>query len=231
MERIDLSEEKEKEIEARLAELERTGKELKEKLKELEGQIGEFTGQKKKAARKYNPLGFIKAERDNEIPVPNNKTPAAGDEVRRDLLKKQITGLVQKYSRRSEEPLENGSKTVPDDERRKILKRQIADLMEKFEARKDSKPEGQIKGPIGDLKIKTDRDVWDARPLFELLIDVGSIKSDDAARRLGVDKNRVNAWSEDLEKSGLVEITRYPYGVFELRLADITVLLESKKKA
>lgn len=228
MERIDKLEEKEKELETRLANLEIIERELRDKLKELEAQIKEFGGGglKKKTIRKYIPSNFIKSETEK---IDTKKITGAEVEFRRDLLEKQIKDVIQKYPKRYEEKQED-LKLIPEEKKRGILKKQIGEIIKKFETRKDYKSEEEIKEPVRELKIRTDKDVWDARLLFELLLKVGVIKSDNAEKELGVDRKTINDWARDLEKGGLIEIMQYPYGISELRLKDISVAIESKKK-
>lgn len=253
MERIDRLEEKEKDLETRLANLETTEKELRDKLRELGEQIKEVSkgNLKKKAVKRYIPKELVKAEREIEGSVSNKKIiNGAEPGFRKDLLEKQIKDVMQKYPRRQEETLKEDNVQISDEERRKILKNQIGELIEKFDdiaIKKDQESEREVKEPIKEVKIKTDdmnlqskfiapttklsdNNVYDARILFELLLRRGMVKSDDAANELKIDKKTIYNWTEDLEKSGLIEVTRYPYGVFELRLKDISVAIESKKK-
>lgn len=231
---MDRLEEKEKELETRLANLETMEKDLRDKLRELGEQIKEVSkgNLKKKAVKRYIPKELVKAEREIEGSVSNKKIiNGAEPGFRKDLLEKQIKDVMQKYPRRQEETLKEDNVQISDEERRKILKKQIGELIEKFDdiaIKKDQESEREVKEPIKEVKIKTDES--DARILFELLLRRGMVKSDDAANELKIDKKTIYNWTEDLEKSGLIEVTRYPYGVFELRLKDISVAIESKKK-
>ena len=211
---------KEREIEERLSRLEEMEREMLERMREIENRLG-VKKRPMRQVKKRTPLREI--EKEFSIKAPHREEKKSGERI--DMLREQIKRLVEKHiSDKDNGVNRTKAKVKSEKERREILKKQIRDVIERYKKGKKEVTLSEKGIPVENLKI-TDKDVKDARILFELLLHTGSIKLEEATEKLKVERKTVEGWADDLEGSGLIEVIKYPNST-ELRLKDISVALK-----
>lgn len=218
------------ELESRLNKLEKVTQGLEHRIDELEkkrtvkppsaGVVRTYKPPKLKKELKKKP----KVRKLTKVEKVKKEKPR----VKRELLEKEIEDLLKKHVSEVEKGLIEKKGSILKKEKKKevkeIMRKEIERVIQRSRVKKEKKPE-RVLG-IGDLKIDLSKD---ARNLFKILLKKGTVRLDEAAKELQVDEEIVKEWAEDLERGGLIQIDRYPYGPSNLKLKELSVALKYSK--
>ncbi len=212
------------ELESRLNKLEKVTRGLEHRIDELEKKMV-VRPPSAGVVRTYKPPKLKKELKKKQKVRKLTKVEKVKKEkprVKRELLKKEIEDLLKKHvSEVERKPILKEEKKR---EVKEIMKKEIERVIQRSRVKKEKKSE-KILG-IGDLKIDLGKD---ARNLFEILLKKGVVRLDEVAKELQVDEEIVKEWAEDLERGGLIQIDRYPYGPPDLKLKELSVALKYSK--
>ncbi len=199
--RLDKLENKENKLEEELKRLEKEEQALRKKLGKIEARELEI-------ARKVSELEQVKRRRPDFLDeyiasMDNEPTP-------------QETRIPKPESKKEEDEIKSG--------RKKLLKTHVKKMFKRQEIRKEEEQRKQeildSKVPIKELKM--DNKKSDSMRLFETLLSEGVMTVDAAAKLLEVDKRTVEEWANDLENTGIIEVSKPIYGSPKLKLKSLS---------
>ena len=209
MDEIKLDElmEKEREMEGRIEKLEKLEGNMITRMQRIERRLGirlERTAPRKEEIS----LRKIISEEMREV---RKSSPKIGLEERKKILEKEMKDMLKEHEipKKGELKKRKRGETV---ERKKLLRGEIEKIVKSGKGRKKEKKKPK---ELKELEIVMNHD---ARRLFKILLEKGSVNLDDAKKQLEIDEETIQEWADDLKKAGIIDVVESPYGSPEFKL-------------
>jgi hypothetical protein len=256
---LEQLERKEKELEQRIRKIEKIENELIKRMKAIEKTIHIKTPPKKRYALLETLERNREVMKKKKISQKKALFPLEKEvkkpEERREILRKQLLSILQKKEETKEKKgeIEDEANKVKEiilgkegeeskeKKRKDIMRKGIEEILKKTQTEGKKETEEEISvlrekekvkmSPPSIDKKREEGGVDDARQLLKILLKRGVMRMDDAAKEIGVKKEKVKEWVQDLQEIGIIEVIENPWGVnLKLKSVDVAVKKERKNK-